>query len=50
MNEAHAFTKEELNTIDILTLACNGGTKDLVPREEAEFILVNMQELKLTKI
>ena len=36
--ESHSITKEELNTIIVPTLVCNGGIKDLVPRDEAEYI------------
>ena len=40
--ESHSISKEELNTINIPTLVCNGGTKDIVPRDEAEYISNNI--------
>ena len=43
LNESHSITKEELHTIDIPTLIFNGGVKDLVPKDEVEFISKNIK-------
>lgn len=45
--ESHSITKEELNTIIVPTLVCNGGIKDLVPRDEAEYISNNIKNSEL---
>ncbi len=45
--ESLSITKEELNTINIPTLVCNGGIKDLVPRDEAEYISNSIKNSKL---
>ena len=47
LNEAHSITKEELNLISVPTLVCNGGIKDLVPRDEAEYISDNIKRSEL---
>ena len=47
LNESHSITKEELNAIDVPTLVCNGGVKDLVPRGEAEYISNNIKNSEL---
>ena len=47
LNEAHSITKEELNLISVPTLVCNGGIKDLVPRDEAEYISDNIKSSEL---
>lgn len=47
MNESHSITKEELKNISIPTLVVNGGTKDLVPKEEAEYISINISNSEL---
>lgn len=47
LNEAHSITKEELNFISVPTLVCNGGIKDLVPRDEAEYISDNIKSSEL---
>ena len=46
-NESHSITKEELNTINVPTLVCNGGIKDLVPGDEAEYISNNIKNSEL---
>ena len=47
LNESHSITKKELNAIDVPTLVCNGGVKDLVPRGEAEYISNNIKNSEL---
>ncbi len=47
LNEAHSITKEELNNISAPTLVFNGGMKDLVPRNEAEYISKNIKNSEL---
>ena len=47
LNESHSITKEELNAIDVPTLVCNGGVKDLVPKGEAEYISNNIKNSEL---
>ena len=46
-NESCSITKEELNTINVSTLVCNGGIKDIVPRDEAEYISNNIKNSEL---
>ena len=43
MTESRSITKEELNSINIPTLVVNGGIKDLIPKEEVEFISSNIK-------
>lgn len=45
--ESHSITKEELDIIDIPTLVCNGGIKDLVPRDEVKYISNNIKNSKM---
>ncbi len=45
--ESKSITKEELNIIDVPTLVCNGGIKDLVPRDEVEYISNNIKSSKM---
>ena len=47
MNESHSMTKEELKIINVPTLVFNGGAKDVVPINEAEFISSNIKDSKL---
>ena len=47
MNESHSMTKEELKNINVPTLVFNGGAKDVVPINEAEFISSNIKDSKL---
>lgn len=43
VTESRSITKEELNSINIPTLVVNGGIKDLIPKEEVEFISSNIK-------
>lgn len=43
MTESRSITKEELNSINIPTLVVNGGIKDLIPKDEVEFISSNIK-------
>ena len=45
--ESHSITKDELSIINIPTLVFNGGIKDLVPRDEAEYISKNIRNSTL---
>lgn len=45
--EAHSITKEELENITIPTLVFNGGAKDIVPKNEAEYISNNINNSEL---
>ncbi len=47
INDSRSLTKGELNTIKISTLVCNGGIKDVVPRDEAEYISNNIKNSEL---
>ena len=47
--ESHSITKEELSIIDIPTLVFNGGVKDLVPKDEAEYISSNIKANPIIK-
>lgn len=47
MLEAHSITEDELGTISIPTLICNGGIKDTVPVEEAKYISDNIRNSEL---
>ena len=47
INNSHSITKEELNVIDVPTLVLNGGVKDLVSRDEAEYISNNIKNSEL---
>ena len=38
ITESHSITQEELSIISVPTLVCNGGIKDIVPKDEAEYI------------
>ncbi len=42
INEAHSITESELNSINVPALVFNGGTKDIVPKSEAEYISKNI--------
>ena len=46
-NESHSITEKELKSIVIPTLVFNGGIKDLVPRNEAEYISNNIENSEL---
>ena len=41
--QSHSITEKELNGIEIPTAVFNGGIKDLVPRNEAEYISSNIE-------
>ena len=43
VTESRSITKEELNSINIPTLVVNGGIKDLIPKDEVEFISSNIK-------
>lgn len=43
LNGAHPITEEELNSINIPTILFNGGSKDLVPKSEVEYISNNIK-------
>ena len=43
INESHSITEDELNSINIPTIVFNGGSKDLVPKSEVEFISNNIK-------
>ena len=43
LNGAHSITDKELNSINIPTIVFNGGSKDLVPKSEVEFISNNIK-------
>lgn len=43
VTESRSITKEELNSINIPTLVVNGEIKDLIPKEEVEFISSNIK-------
>lgn len=45
--EMKTIEKQELNKIGIPTLIVNGGKKDLVPKEEAEYLSQNITNSKL---
>lgn len=45
--ESHSITEKELKNIAIPTLVFNGGIKDLVPRNEAEYISSNIENSEL---
>jgi len=45
--ESHSITEDELNNISVPTLVFNGGTKDLVPKNEAEYISKNIKNSEL---
>jgi pimeloyl-ACP methyl ester carboxylesterase len=45
--ESHSITEEELQKIVLPTLVFNGGNKDIVPRNEAEYIANNINNSKL---
>lgn len=45
--ESHSITEKELESIIIPTLVFNGGKKDLVPRNEAEYISNNIKNSEL---
>lgn len=45
--ESHSITEKELKNIKIPTLVFNGGIKDLVPRNEAEYISSNIENSEL---
>jgi pimeloyl-ACP methyl ester carboxylesterase len=45
--ESHSITEEELQKIVLPTLVFNGGNKDIVPRNEAEYISNNIINSKL---
>lgn len=47
MLEAHSITEDELGTINVPTLVCNGGIKDTVPVEEAQYISKNIKDSEL---
>ena len=46
-NTAKAITQEQLSKITVPTLVLNGGKKDIVPIEEAEFIADSIHDSKL---
>ena len=43
IDESHSITEDELNSINIPTIVFNGGSKDLVPKSEVEFISNNIK-------
>lgn len=45
--ESHSITEKELKSIAIPTLVFNGGIKDLVPRNEAEYISNNIKNSEI---
>lgn len=45
--QSHSITEKELNGIEIPTAVFNGGIKDLVPRNEAEYISSNIENSEL---
>ena len=45
--ESHSITKEELENIEVPTIVINGGIKDLVPQNEAEYISGNIKDSEL---
>lgn len=45
--ESRSITKDELSIIDVPTLVCNGGVKDLVPRNETEYISNNIKNSEI---
>lgn len=45
--ESNSITEEELQKILLPTLVFNGGSKDIVPRSEAEYIADNIKNSKL---
>ena len=45
--ESHSITKEELENIEVPTIVINGGIKDLVPQDEAEYISGNIKDSEL---
>lgn len=46
-NEMKTLTAEELNKINARTLVVNGGKKDIVPKQEAEYINNSIKNSKL---
>ena len=47
VENADSITEEALHTINIPTLVCNGGVKDIVPKSEAEYISNNIKNSDL---
>ena len=47
LNESKTITKEELNSITVPTLVFNGGIKDLVPKNEVEYISNNIKKSEM---
>ncbi len=45
--ESHSITEAELNNILVPTLVCNGGVKDIVSKNEAEYIYNNINDSEL---
>lgn len=46
-NATKAITQEQLSKITVPTLVLNGGKKDIVPKEEAEYIAESIHDSKL---
>ena len=46
-NTTKAITQEQLSKITVPTLVLNGGKKDIVPKEEAEYIADSIHDSKL---
>lgn len=46
-NTTKAITQEQLSKITVPTLVLNGGKKDIVPKEEAEYIANSIHDSKL---
>lgn len=46
-NTTKAITQEQLSKITVPTLVLNGGKKDIVPKEEAEYIAESIHDSKL---
>lgn len=46
-NTTKAISKEQLSEIEVPTLVLNGGKKDIVPKEEAEYIAKSISNSKL---
>lgn len=47
LNESKTITKEEINSIIVPTLVFNGGIKDLVPKDEVEYISNNIKKSEM---
>ncbi len=47
ITESPSITEDELNNISVPTLVINGGIKDIVPKEEAEYISKNIKHSDL---